>query len=100
MRFTVVKNIVGTPGGMAGQTGRAVVRIAVHPVVLIIRFRVRVTGSTGKLRIVRRICMAFLTLIPHALVFAAVNREIIGIVLTVFCRHPIQIRRVTIGTIL
>ena len=57
-------------------------------------------GRAGKFRIVRRIGMAVLAQIPRPLVLAAVYREIIGIVLTVFRRHPIDIRGVTLGAIL
>ena len=44
--------------------------------------------------------MAVLAQIPGPMVLAAVYREIIGIVLTVFRRHPIDIRGVTLGAIL
>ena len=100
MCLAVVKNIVRTPGRVTRKTSRTVVRITIHPIVVIVRFRVDMAGRAGKFRIVRRIGVAVLTQIPGPLVLAAVYREIIGIVLTVFRRHPIDIRGVTLGAIL
>lgn len=81
--IVVVKNIVSFPGRVTGKTGRAVVRIPVHSTVFIVRFRVYMTSRTGELRIIRRIRMAFLTLIPFTLVSAAVYRKIRRIMLGV-----------------
>ena len=100
MRLAVVKNIVRTPGRVTGKTSRTVVRITIYPIVVIVRFRIGMAGRAGKFCIVRRIGMAVLAQIPRPLVLAAVYREIIGIVLTVFRRHPINIRRVAFGAIL
>ena len=98
--LAVVKAIVLTPGRVTGQAGRAAVRITIHAVVVIICFRVLMASDTSKFRVIRRIRMAVGTLIPFPFMRAAVYGEIFRIVLRVFCRHPIQIRRVALYTIL
>ncbi len=98
--LAVVKAIVLTPGWVAGQAGRTAVRITIHAVVVIIRFRVLMASDTSKFRVIRRIRMAVGTLIPFPFMRAAVYGEIFRIVLRVFCRHPIQIRCMALYTIL
>ena len=85
---------------VAGKTGRTVVRISVNSIVLIIRLGVFMTRYAGKLRIIRRICVAIDALIPFALVLAAVYREICGIVLHKSSRHPVRISRVALYAVL
>ena len=96
----MIKSVAFFSGRVAGQTSRTVVRIAIHAVVMIIRFRIGMTGDAGKLCVIRGVCMAVLALLPFAFVFSTVNREIFCVVLRVFCRHPVQIGRVTLDTIL
>lgn len=98
--FAVIEPIVSFPCRVAGQTGRTAVRIAVHAIVVIISFRIGVAGGTGKFRVIRRIGMAIQALLPFTLVFPAVDREKIRVVLGVFRRHPVQIRRVALYTVL
>lgn len=98
--LAMVKSIVLAPCRVTGKAGGAVIRIAVHAVVVIIRFRICMASGAGEFRIIRRILMAVEALIPFPFVFATVNREIICIVLRVFRRHPIHIRRMALDTIL
>jgi len=79
-RAVVVENQIRIPRGVAGQTGRAVVAVPIHTVVLIIRFRVGVAIGTGEHGIIRRRRMAIDALAPFSLVFATVNREILPVV--------------------
>ncbi len=74
--IVMIKGIVGIPGGVAGKAGRTVVSVSGHTHVVIVRFRIHMTGGTGELGIVGRIQMAIRAIIPFALVFATVNREV------------------------
>ncbi len=85
----VIKGHIRVPGRMAGKTGRILINITVHATVPIVGFGILVTNSTGKLRKIGGICVAFSTLHPLPLVLSAVNGEKLGIVLRVLCRHPI-----------
>ena len=98
--FAVIEPVVSLAGRMAGQAGGTVVGIAVHAIVVVIRFRVGMAGDAGKFGVIRRIRMAVQALLPFSLVLPAVNREIVGIVLGVFCRHPVRIGRMALDTIL
>ena len=64
MRFIMVKGIVFTPRRMTGKAGRTAVRIAIYTIVMIVCFRIRMTGDAGKFRIIRGIGVAIGTLIP------------------------------------
>ena len=79
----MVKSIVGIPGRVAGETGRAVISITADAIVLIIGFRIGMAGSTGDYGIIGRIGMTIHTGIPFAIMRPAVNREILGIVVEI-----------------
>ena len=79
----MVEGIIGITGRMTGVTGIAVVGISGDALVIIVRLRIQVTPGTAKFRVVVGIDMAFHTLRPFALVLAAVDREILGIVIEV-----------------
>lgn len=85
---------------VAGKAGRAVVHISVDTTMIIIRFGVFMTRYAGKLRIIRRICVAIGALVPFSFVCPAVDREICCIVLHVCRRHPVRISRVALYTVL
>ena len=95
----VIEHIVSIPGGMAGQTGRARIGIAGDPCMVIIRFRIHVTGDAGEFRIISRVGMALGTGRPFALVLAGVDREVGRIVVLVGCRSPSRIGGVAGGTV-
>ena len=76
----MIKRTRGVACRVTGKTGRAVVCISVDSIVLVIRLRVGMTSRAGKLRKVRRIRMAIGTLIPFALVLAAIDREMLPVV--------------------
>lgn len=52
IRAVMVKRSGSITVRVAGKTGCAVVRIAVYPIVFIVRLRIGMTGDTGKLRII------------------------------------------------
>ena len=65
----------------------------------IVRFRVQVADRATELRIIRSIGVAICAFRPLPLVFAAVNRKIISVVLRVLSRSPVQIGRMAQGAI-
>lgn len=65
---------------VASQAGRAVVGISADAIVLVIGLRVGMAGGTGKFSVIGRVGMALGTLIPLPLVLAAVNGEILPVV--------------------
>lgn len=67
---------------------------------MVIRFRIGMAADTGKLRIIRRVCVAILTCIPGAFVRAAVNRKMVNVMLCVFGRHPVGVSGMTFNTVL
>lgn len=93
----MIKYIGCVAGRVAGQTSLVVVTVPVHAAVCIICFRVLVTTYTGKLGVVARIFMTIHTFHPCALVFAAVNGEIVRIVSGKTGRHPAGIGGVAVG---
>ena len=66
---------------MAGQTCCAIVYIAIDTRVLIICFRVGMTGNTGKQGVITRGGVTCCTLIPLSVVSPAINREVLVIVI-------------------
>lgn len=80
-REAVIEAVVGTAVRMAGQAGRAVVDIAVDPFVVVIGFRIDVAGDAGKLRETRTVRVTVDAFHPFALVRAAIDREIVAIML-------------------
>ena len=95
----VVKTAVHVPRRVAGEAGRVLISIPTHPGVGIVRFRVRVAGRAGELRIVRRIGVAGGTIVPCALVRPAVYGEINAVVARKFGRRPAHIGGMTGGTV-
>ena len=76
----MVKNIDDIAYWMAGKTGIAFVNISANTGVLLIRFRVLVAGGTGELAIVARHIVTVEALVPFAIMSAAVNGEILFVV--------------------
>lgn len=79
--IVMIKGIIGITSRMAGKTGCTIIVVSRNTIVLIIRFRIHMAGGAGKLGIVGRVDMAVCTLIPFALVLAAVDREILSVVI-------------------
>ncbi len=77
----VIEGIVCIPGGVAGQTGGAIIGVSGHAIVIIIRLRVHVAGDAGKLSIIGRIGMAVQAGIPFPLVLATVNGEVLHVMI-------------------
>ena len=65
----------------------------------IVRFRVQVADRATELRIIRSIGVAICAFRPLTLMFAAVNRKIIGVVLYVLGWSPVRIGRMAQGAI-
>lgn len=86
-RRIVIKHIVGIASRVTGQASRIGVGITNHPVVTVVCGWIGMATDACKLSIIRRVGMAICTSIPFPLVFAAVNREILGIVVE-SCRRP------------
>ena len=66
----------------------------------VVGFRINVTRCTGKFSIIRSVSMTVNTLRPLSQVFTAVNRKKFGIMLCIFCRHPVRISGVTLSAII
>ena len=79
----VIESIISITGGVAGKTGRTVVSITSNTIVLIIGFRIGMTGCTSDYSIIGRIGMTIHTGIPFALVRTAINREILCVVVKI-----------------
>ena len=79
----MIKNVGSIPGRVAGQTGCAVVRIAVYSLVFFVRFRIGMAVRTGHFGIVGRIAVTIGALIPFTLMISAVDREVLGIVIEI-----------------
>lgn len=78
---TVIKHIICTARGMTGQARGAVVGVAGHAIVVIVRFRIHVAGDTGKLGIVCRVGMTIDAGSPFALMFATENGEVLSVMI-------------------
>lgn len=76
----VVEIKIRLPGGVAGQASGAVVGVAIHPVVVVIRSGIGMAGDTSEHAIVRRIGMAISALIPLPVVLPAVYGEVLPVV--------------------
>ena len=87
----VVKSTVRVASRVTGETSRIFISITAQSIVRIVRFRIDVANCARKLRKIGWIDVAICTLRPLPQMLAAVNGEIFGIVLRVFCGHPIQI---------
>ena len=95
----MVEGVGCTAVRMAGQTGRAVIGIPADVGMLVIGFGVGMTGGTRKFTVIRFVGMAFCALIPGAVVRAAVNGEMIGIVLGILGGHPTRVGGMAGGAI-
>ena len=87
----VVKSILRISCGVTGQASRILINIPVHAIVFIVGFRVYMTSCAGKFRKIGGVGMAISTQRPLSLVFPAINREKLGIMLGVLRWHPVQI---------
>lgn len=96
---TVVKSIVSIARWVTNQTGRTFIHVAVYAAVVLICFRIDVASSAGKFRKIGWIQVAFCTFHPLALVFAAVNREVLRVMLRILRRRPARICCMTTGAI-
>ena len=92
----MVEIVVLASGRVAGQTGLVIVQVSVHPVVVIVRFRVLVASRALKHRVVLWISMAVEAVVPFPLVCSAVDREIKVIVVLETGWHPSWIQRVAL----
>ncbi len=82
---------------MASQTSITAVHITAYSVVFIVRLWIGVAGSASKFCIIRRICMTIRAGIPFTLVFAAVYREILSVVVEIRWRPGVfSVARCTI----
>jgi hypothetical protein len=79
-RGIVVEDQIRITRRVTGQAGRAVKRVAIYTIVLVVCFGVRVAGDTSEHRIIRSIGVAVNTFTPLARMFTAVNGEILPIV--------------------
>ncbi len=91
----VVEGIGCAAVRMASQAGRAVVGIPADIVMLVVGFGIGMTGGTRKFAVIRFIGMAFRTLAPGAVVSAAVNGEMIGVMQGILGRHPTRVGGMT-----
>ena len=82
-RCIVIKNHGGITGGVAGQAGLIQVDVAVHTGVFIVGSRIEVTIGAGYLHVVCRVTVAIRTNRPFPFVLAAVNREILIVVIKI-----------------
>lgn len=76
----VVKSICRTPGWVTGQASLAVVSITTDAVVVIVGLRVGMATGATEFSVVRRIGMAIAAGAPFPVVFSAVNREKLRVV--------------------
>ena len=99
IRRVVVKSTVRVASRVTGETSRIFISITAQSIVRIVRFRIDVANRARKFRKIGWIDVAICTLRPLPQMLAAVNGKILGIVLRVFCGHPIQIGRVAGGAV-
>ncbi len=90
-RVVVVEGIACIAGRVTSQTGRIFIHIPVYADVGIVCNRVDMAIGAGEFRKIGWILMAFIALHPLALVFATVDREILGIVLEVLRGRPVRV---------
>lgn len=86
-RAVVVKNQICIPRRVASQTCRAVVRITIYAIMLVVGFGIRVAGGAREYGIIGGIRVAVDTLCPFSFVLPAVDGEILPIVVK-GGRHP------------
>ena len=90
--FVVVKTVFGITSRVTSQAGRIFIHITRYILMSIVGFGVEVTYRTTILGVIRSIGMTFGARRPYTLVFAAVNGEIVGVVLSKLRRHPVRVR--------
>ena len=95
----MVKSIVRVARGVTNQTRRTFICVAIDAAMVLVRFRIDVASGTGKFGKIGRVLVAFRTFHPLPLVFSAVNREILGVVLCVLRRGPTRVCGVATGAI-
>ena len=95
----VIETAGGVAGGVTGQASGVFINIPPHGGVPFVRCRVEVANRAAVNGVVIRIRVAFAALRPGPLVFAAVNGEMLRIVILEPGRHPVGISRVTAGTV-
>lgn len=84
---------------VTSQAGRVVVHISVYAGVCVVGFGVEVANSTRVFSITVRVKVTIGTGRPLPLVFAAVNREISGIMCRISCWCPVRVGRVALGAV-
>ena len=82
----MIKRSVAFPGWMTCQASIALVSITTYACVILIGLRRSMTCRAGKDGVVVRVGMTVCTLIPCAIVSAAVDREILVVMIAVFGR--------------
>ena len=95
----VVKTAGGVTGRVTGQASGIFIDISSHSSVPFVRCRIQVANRAAVNGVVIRIRVAFAALRPGSLVLAAVNGEMLCIVILEPGRHPVGICRVTAGTV-
>ena len=80
VRRVVVKIIIGATGWVTSQASLTVIGIAVDSGVIIVCLRVGMAGNTSEFCVIRWVGMTIRASAPFAIVFAAVNREILRVV--------------------
>ena len=70
---------------MTGQAGTAFIDVTIHAVVLIVGLWVCMTGDTGE-RCSCWVRVTVRTLIPYTFMCTTIDREILIIMLCIFCR--------------
>jgi len=89
----VIKAVIAFTGGMTVEAGLTLVNISSDLIVLIVHVGLVVVmaADTGEFSIIAGIGMAFGATVPGAIVGTGVYREILGVVVRVFCRLPARI---------
>ena len=75
----VVKGIIGVAGRMAGEAGITVVVVTRYADMVIIRFGIGMASRAGEFGIIGRVGMTVRTLVPLTQMLAAVNGEILSV---------------------
>lgn len=76
----VVKSEIGISGRVTGQTKLILILVSAYPAVLLIGFRIEVTGNATELFVVRWILVTFQALHPFILMLSAENGKIPAVV--------------------
>ena len=87
----VVETAVRIASRVAGEAGCVFIGITAHAIVRTVRFGVFMASGAGEKRVIRSIRMAVQALVPSAFMCAAVNREILPVVLRKIRWRPADI---------